>query len=289
MFGMLYYGKQLSYLWLTPLVQLFVAGLCFQSMVRIFLNPLNTALHKGVAYLTLILVDVLAVRAVFDQLEPDLARRVAAFCLIHLAASLSLTIAVTPWRESLWSWVWRFRGRRGRLLDSWIGSRTENSMALVTFSVIGVLGLGFLLIVPAGLAVGWEKVADGEAEWIGIAGLTVLLILTWGTVWQWCLLIMGRRGGGLFASLLTLTVVIPHMLGRYYQKDWLLAATPSAVYLNWVVPESPLAFGGRLPWIPLMAGYALLLVATWLDLHRRLGRAEKVVDHQLLEMGVLNA
>lgn len=286
MYGMLLYGKKVSYLWCAPIAELLVAGLCFQCMVRVFLNPLNPGLDKRLSYLVLVLIDLLGAGAVFDRLEPDLGQRGAAFCLVHLVTSLMLITAVTPWRESLSSWVWRFRGRRPRLLDSWMGARAENGMAIFTYCVIGILALFLFLVVPTGVSLGWDQVQQTRSEWVSSAALMVVLILACGTGWQWCQVIMGRSGGGVFTTLLALGVLAPHFLGRFYQEPWLLALTPSAYFVSWILPDSPLIVGPMQSIAPILLLYLLVFGLTRWDLSRRMRRAEQQVDDQLRQMGV---
>src|SRR5207245_4042120 len=107
------------------------------------INPLNPPFAKATAYLTLLVFDYLAGAVLFEPAGFGLAigPRAAAFWLGHLFVSLMLINNVTPWRESLQSWIWRLRGPSPRLLDLWLGARSENGLALLTFCLLGLVGL----------------------------------------------------------------------------------------------------------------------------------------------------
>jgi hypothetical protein len=273
------YGLELPFLIVTPLAQLGLAGLCFHIMVRRLINPLNTALSKSAAYLTLLVIDVLGAAAMYEStpLFP-LTRRCAIFCLVHLVAALWLSGTVTPWRESLQSWVWRFRGRRPWLRDLWLGERSENSIVLLTFAIQGILSLWLLVVLPGRPST--AELRPGEA----IPAMTItsaLLLVVFGTFQQWFLLLAGRAGWVAFLTLIVVLTIPLHLLGAYYQSPDILALTPSAHFADWLGgPAVP-----RLA--PLWFFYSLLLAAPWLAIHRRLRRMAKIVDQKLQGMGAL--
>jgi hypothetical protein len=197
-----FFGLQIPLLIVTPCGQLLVAWLVFQSMERGVINPLASAQSKRLAYLVCLATDVLIAGALFEPRIPGgvipigLARgpKLAGFCLAHLVVSLWLAFGVTPGREMLMSWIWRFRGKKGRLADLWLGERSWNSLALVTFALLGVISYGLLMVIPDGLVWGWAwSVAEIRAAWAAPL-IMVLLILSLGTFYQWCLAI-GSRGG----------------------------------------------------------------------------------------------
>src|SRR5439155_17013749 len=133
------------------------------TMVLRLINPLNPSLSKMLSYLTLLAVDVMTAAVLLEPTPFGLAiePRVTAFCLVHLLAGLLLMNCVTPWRASLESWVWRFRGRTPLLWDWWLGERSENGLVLITFSALGISCLVLLVLLPAGLQEGFADLRQG--------------------------------------------------------------------------------------------------------------------------------
>jgi hypothetical protein len=280
-----FYGIRVPFLLITPVAQLLLAFLCFHTMVRRLVNPLNTSQSKGLAYGTLIVVD-LVTAAVFCEPVPlglPLGARSAAFCLVHLMAGMSLTSSVTPWRESLRSWVWRFRGRSAWVRDLWLGERSENALALLTVCVVGVLGLLLFVLLPAGLQEGFQVVRQELTVPVTAILVTSLLTLSLGSLYQWLVFIAGPSGQGAFLTITAMLVGPVHLLGYYYRLDWLSALSPSAHFVDWFTGGAPLDV------VPLLVVYGLLLVLTRLSFYRRLDRLETLVDNRLHEMGVAKA
>jgi hypothetical protein len=277
------FGVPVSFLWIIPPAQLFVAFLSFHSMTRQLINSLNPSLSKGLAYATLALVDVVAAAVVFD-LGPgalDLAMRGAGFCLVHLAASLLLIMSTTPWRETLHSWVWRFRGRVPWLWDWWLGDRSNNGLTVLTFCAQGVLALGLLVVLPAVLADGPEPLRQSWPVLVSAMTTTVVLTLAFGALHQWFVLVGGRHGIPLMTLVLIMAVGLPVLLGRIEGLDWLIPLSPGAHFVEWF--GGPRATYNLLPMLGLYAGLAGL---AWLSVRGRLRRLEKVVDQKLERMGV---
>ena len=284
----LLYSVRVPFLPLTPVVQLLAAGLCFHSMVRRLVNPLDTPLGKSTAYFLLILIDVFAAGLLYQYLVPvtDVAHSIAVFCVIHLLASLGLILTVTPGRESLQSWVWRLRGRSSRLWALWVGERSENVLVLATFCAIGAVCLFVCLLLPAALRHGWPEMGRAAADSIAPAGLALLLTLSLGTAYQWFETFpLGRSSSGAFGTLVALAVAVPHLFGRYYQIREILALSPLAQFFQWTIDGS-INLKGTLPLWPVVALYGAVLVLTRLSLRSRLSRYEKAVDQKLQQMGV---
>ncbi len=282
-FAFPFYGGWLPLVAVTPILQLLAGYFCFHIMVRRLINPLNPPVSKGLAYIVLIVIDVLAAGVLFDPLagfapwralKPP--QRVAVFCLVHVVASLWMTTAVTPWKESLQSWVWRYRGRlhwtTDRFTDQWLGPRSENTLALVTFCLIGLAGLVLLVVLPAGGV--W---AD---EVLPPLLTMVMLILALGVSYQWALFAGGRGVGGALLVPLAILIVAPHILGAYYHFPLFLSLSVSAQFASWFGVPPPLEV-----W-PLLALYGLILIVMWLALRGALRQLTRVVDRKLEAMGV---
>ena len=90
---------------------------------------------------TLLFVVVLAAGIVWEGplLTNPVDQRLASFALAHVLVSLTMTLWITPLREVLLSWIWRFRGQRAWTADALWGNRTENTLAVVGFAVPRVL------------------------------------------------------------------------------------------------------------------------------------------------------
>jgi hypothetical protein len=275
-----FYGVQIPFLFVTPVSQLVLAYLFFHVMVRRFINPLNPQFSKATAYVTLIVVDLLAGAVLYDPAGMPLEKRVTGFCLAHLVVSLGLVTAVTPWRESLQSWIWRFRGRSPWLRDLWLGARTENVFALVTFCVIGLVGLALFVLLPAWFEVGAAAVERQAWRIFNVATGSTVLLLSLGTVYQWCVALAGQLGRGVLLTLAMLLILPPHLVGYYYDIGWLQALTPSAQFIAWADPVA------MWPLWPMLVLYGALLVLTWGSLRAYVARVEKMVDSKLQQMGV---
>jgi hypothetical protein len=278
------YGLQIPFLLVTPVLQLALAFLLFQVMARRILNPLNTSLGKPTAYAVLLGVDslVAGVLAEPTPLGMPIVRRCAVFCLSHLVLSYLLLGSITPSRDALSSWVWRFRGRSPWLRGLWLGDRTENGLALVTFCLMGGAGLCLFVLWPAAALEGSATVMAERVEVGSMLVVTALLVLSLGTVYQWFVSVAGRAGRGAFSTLVAILNAPFHIVGQYYHNDFLLALTPSAHFAAWLGGwPSP-----RL--VPLVIVYTLILVVTGALLRQRIRQAERVVDRKLEMMGVVS-
>jgi hypothetical protein len=252
-------------------------------MERRLVNPLDTAFNKRLAYGVLLLVDVLAA-AVISEPPPlgfTLDKRATIFCLIHLFAVFWLIECITPWKESVESWVWRFRGRSNRLLDSLVGERSENGAVLVAFAALGLLSLSLFVVLPDVIREGISNLMAHEWTVVPAALTMVLMILTWGTFSQWFVFVAGRNGKTLTLAIIVGLVVPLHVTGVYYQSDAILAMTPSAHFADWLMGTPHLNL------TPLFAVYGLMLILVWMSLRRGLAALTRSVDRKLERMGVV--
>ena len=129
-------------LYLTPVTQVLIGAIVLHSLTRRMISPVNVALDKLTTYAILTVVDVIAAGALCDPRTRlyTLEMTLGAFCLLHVIASLWLTFAITPGRECLRSWVWRFRGGHRRLPRRSSGGRAigKSSSALLVFYGMGI-------------------------------------------------------------------------------------------------------------------------------------------------------
>jgi hypothetical protein len=283
LFTMPFFQWRVPYLVLTPLVQLFVAFLCFECMARRLINPLNTVLPRGWAYVALILADVICAGAVYDPTEEGFMSIAAAFWLVHILVALEILTGTTAWKESLHSWVWRYRGRGRRWRDLLLGRRSENTAVLAAYCVIGLAVFLLGVVLPArNRHIVYPDVA-------AVAAVAIAALLFFGTVLQWTTFFAGRYGSGLMFGLVAILIVAPHLAGLYYENEWLLSVSLSAHFAAWLLPGS--AGSSRMVlhvWPVLTVLIALLALVTW-HFRRSLGRLEHSVDRYLERMQVPEA
>jgi hypothetical protein len=146
---------------------------------------------------------------------------------------------------------------------------------------IGILCLLLLVVLPAGLQEGFDQLRASGTVIASVAVTTTLLMLSLGTLHQWFAFIAGQSGRAVLVTILVIIILPLHLLGEYYQSEFLLALTPSAHFGRW--------FSGRpLPHLEYMLTvYAGILLWCWLSLRRRIGRLEKIIDRKLQIMGVV--
>jgi hypothetical protein len=280
-FGVPFFNGVLPAFLAVPIVQLLVAYLSFHVMERRLLNPLLPSYSKFMGFVLLLLVDAVTGAAIYFPPVPvfPLSYKVVLFCLIHLAASVWLMTAVTPWRETLESWVWRFRGRLSLPYDLLLGERSANSLILMVYGLMGVAGLWLFVLLPAALGGDGVVAPVLNLTWKALA-LTVLLILALGTVHQRAVLLVGRNGAVAFFLLGIILDLPPHMLGLYYQWDGLMAFSPSAHFLRWFRDPA-----NALPIAPVLVVYTVMFVLTWVSFRARMRRLIANVDLRLRLMG----
>lgn len=279
---LLFYGLRIPYLIVTPLAQLGVAWLCFHIMVRRLVNPQNPAMSRRAAYMIIAVFGILT-GGVFLEPPPlglALEERCGAFFLVYLLVSFWLIDGVTPWRESLQSWVWRFRKSTPRFVDLLLGERSENVVVLGVLTLAGTALLLLCVLLPFALQSGVAAIQASRLPILTMCAVTSLLLLSLGTVYQWFVFIGGRNGKGIFLSLVLILTVPFHIVGYYYQIQFMYAIAPSAHFVHW------LRGMGYLTPVPLLILYSLLFVLARISLTRRLHGLEAVVDRKLETMGV---
>lgn len=281
--GLPLFGVSVPYLLLTPVLQLLAAYLSFRIMERQLINPLNPHLSKKLAYGTLIFIDLLTAAQVYEpgQGIQSLAVKGGIFLLVHLLACLFLILSVTPTRDCLLSWVWRFRGRVPRWRDWWLGDRSENFLVLQTFCAIGLgMCIGFVIL-PAVANDGWEALEPSLWNLL-LAGVTALVLtLALGSFHQCCVLIGGRQANALMIGLLIMGCGLPPMLGQLKDLQWLTPLSPATHFVAWM--GGPAAAYNCLSMLGL---YALLLLLSRYLIDKRLSSLARVVDKKLRWMGV---
>src|SRR5207253_120293 len=123
-----------------------------------------------------------------------------------------------------------------------------------------------------------------EAAWHVIVPpvvATVFLILAFGAMHQCFVFVAGRSGTVTWLLCGTILLVLPLMVGRYYQLDFVQALSPSAQFVRWLAYPTE-----TLELTPLLLLYGLLLGVCWFALRRWMRLSEWVVDQKLRHMGV---
>lgn len=295
--GMPWFGGTVPFALLTPLAQLLIVAFFFSVMVRRLHNPLNTAMSKPVAYATLVLLDLLAVGMLYQPLLEghSPATYVAGVGLAHLLAALWLTVCVTPRRETLLSGIWRSQGRRSRRAQLWRGARTQNTAALATFCIIAFAAIASAVVVSL-IAPAAAQPRRATAE-LALAVLIVTLLVTFsvGILYQWMVLVADRSGAAMCITVVGTLMVVPLIVGEYYDHDLARAASPVSQFVQWlrvgtrtpVVAEGLVDAGAQpLSLAPLVLAYGALLIYAWASLRRRLGAHTRAIQHRLGQMGV---
>jgi hypothetical protein len=280
-----FFGLELPLLLATPVFQLLLAAYIFQRRVRQLINPLNPTVSKRMGYLSLAVVDVITAAVLFEPVPAGLVieQRVTAFFLTHVIASLLLVTGMAPWRESLQSWIWRYRNRSSWLRGALLGERSEISLALAVFALLGVVGTGVLVLLPFGLSEGWGTARNHLPEIVrNLVGGTVVLFAL-GMLYQWCVAIAGRSGYGVFMTGTLLLLIPLHVVGYNYGLPMLLSLTASAQFASWLGELPPL------PLWPILLLYGGIFLFAETAVQRQVKLWQRVVHQKLKQMGVAQA
>ncbi len=151
-YRMEFFGREIPFFVLTPLMQLAMVALIIHAMMRRLVNPSRTILSRRLAYLLLFVCDLIVGGVFYEGVPPNglgLPAKTAAFWLVHMIFGLLLITMVTPSRDTLWTWLWRFRGQRTWVGDSSLGERSVNTLVLVIMAGLGLIDYFAMLVVPA--------------------------------------------------------------------------------------------------------------------------------------------
>ena len=132
---------------------------------------------------------------------------------------------------------------------------------------------------------------------VHVAGLTVLLILVYGVVYQYFVFKFGKKGASAFTGFAFVFVFVPLMIAGmlksmtplnqgFVERDpvaeWLLSITPAAHFGNWLGRSDE-----KLHLAPVIMLYVAFLLCFWVVLRRSLHQLEMEVDGKLATMGVV--
>ena len=269
------------YLLVAPIAQIGLAALAFEAAARRLTFPRNPPVSKRRALALLLAFDVLAAGVVWDgsRLPTPADQRMGSFLLAHVLVGIVITLWITPQREVLVSWIWRFRGQKPWLPDVLWGNRTENTLAVLAFALCGPLVAGLLVWWPAE-AQGPSGVRSAGQIWASV-GSASLTLAAWGWTYQYFLLAAGRHGRIPYLMLLMLVLVAPWVAGVYFHVPAITALSPVAVFADWVDSGAP-----SLPMAPLAVESALLAALARFGTRTRLARHVAVVERKLQTMAV---
>lgn len=275
---------------LMPILMIVLTFFVLHVMIRTLESPFNPPVSKATAYVLLLMFDAVAGATIALFLPASVGPRLAvsgvgpklvAFWSCHLMASAYVISGVTPWREALRTWVWRYRGRVPFWRDAWFGNRSPNRYAVFVDVALGLLTYAAVFL-PILYVIEGEKAMRGnvEALW-GAPLLATVLILAYGAVFQWNSLIFGRSGNGIIV-LFVACLVAPYYIGLIEDVGWLTYVSPIPHFTQWFAERPGEVEMLLIPLAPL-GGLQFLAESSFAARMRYLGR---VVDRKLQTMGV---
>lgn len=277
-----FFEMKIPFLLATPVAQVVLLALIFVHMDRRLTSVVNTPLGKPTAYGVLAAFDILFAAVLFDSApaQPELAYVTLRFWFGHVLMATFLIFCVTPPRELLMSWIWRWRGQRSLAHDLWLRDRTENILVLVTSCGIGLLTWSLLVAAPLFLVEDRDAIKADDRNVCHMVVLTCVLTLSLGTMYQSCLAVFGTVGASL---LLTIGIfdVSALIAPLYVPAPWLKDFSIIAHVITWRSSAEP-----ELSLWPLLFFYLALFVAFRLLLRRALRIATAQVNGKLTAMGV---
>jgi len=292
-----FWSVAIPYLWIAPLAQLALAAIVFQAVARRLASPAAAPLSKPQLYVLLLVIDFIAAGLIFDPtpLAPMFEIVTARFFLTHLLVSLTLINWVTPIREVLKSWIWRYRGHKPWLLDTCWGERSENTGVVFAAGLIGLFSYVTMVWLPLLIRgqVGPQSLLDPTV--VTIAASTMLLLAAGAVTYQWFVVAAGKAGKTVFWFFGALLVLFPAFVGLYFgqvapellgqkfpgEARLAYSFSPLPHYAAWLSDprEARLA-------APLWVTYGLILLGSWYFLRRRITRLARIVNGKLALMGV---
>jgi hypothetical protein len=164
---------------------------------------------------------------------------------------------------------------------------------------MGLVNLGLLIVLPA-VWTEWTElpspspvVGDGGAtgfglpELIAAALLTAVLILAFGTIHQWLLLVVGRVAAPITFVLAAMAVFIPLTGSFRKQTEWLMSFSPAMHYAHWLTIDTPRGPKPAFSFLVVTILYLLVFMIFWYLLRTRMAKLEAWVDYKLRSMGAL--
>jgi hypothetical protein len=277
-----FFDLRIPFILVTSISQLALTCLIIHGMIRRMVNPLRIAISRRLAYLLLIIVDLL-VAGVFFEVPPfglGFYARSAAFWIVHIFISHFLVTLVTPGRETLWNWLWRFRGKTGIVNDLAVGERSVNTLAVVIFACIGVIDFFGMVVAPARLHFTPEEMSAFIPNATRMALLCFVLTCMYGSLYQWIVIAFNRTGRGFFISIVLLLILPADLIGRYYHIEQLVSLTPVCHF------EASFKDRPSTNYAPVVIAYAIMALVALYWTYRRQTAMGRVVVNKLRKMDI---
>ena len=207
------WGLEIPSLVAAPIVQLAIAAWIVAAMSRRLRNTLDPPLKRSRVYGATLAVDLVAAGVCYAEYldGTPLAEGVYRFCLAHLVASLMMTLAGTPSRDAVSSWMWRRRGRVPAWPERLWGDR---SPALAMYAVQALIGVVVFLIaawLPASVNRGPLRPTD-VAEILPPLLATGAFAVALATVFQTLVAVASKSGRGLAVFLIAMITILPPII-----------------------------------------------------------------------------
>jgi hypothetical protein len=289
-----FFSVPIPVLILSPIAHLALAWFILNIMARRLENTENTPLSKRLSYLFIILADLLLVGVLqsggksgpLGAAGVPLRIQAAIFLGIHVILSFVAVGAVTPKKETLLSWVWRFRGLRPVVVDALLHDRTLNTFPILMFILSGVGGLVLLLATGEG-SVSPEFLLQAAA-------LAAATIFFWGLLYQWFVLVSSKYGPSFFFLFMVMATGVPMMAGMILANttggspalaSLVLHLTPVAQVPVWLSDDAPNWLKVVSP-LPITICYLMLGIGLLFAAYGRVARMVQRVDRTKGEMGI---
>ena len=122
---------------------------------------------------------------------------------------------------------------------------------------------------------------------IAALSLTAVLILAFGTIHQWLLLIAGRAGSPITFVLAALAVFVPLAGSFQKQTEWTMSFSPAMHYAHWLTIDTPRGPKPAFSFLVLVILYLVVFMLFWYLLRARMRKLEAWVDYKLRTMDAL--
>lgn len=288
------FAANVPYLLVTPLSQILIAFVCIQAMARRMASNSCLGLSRPTAFGLLAATDLVTAGILFEDVsDAYVDQAIATFALAHLIASILLILLITPTRDALISWLWRFRGKRPLVIDQLFGDRSPNSVAVAFLLVIGILGLAAFLLIPALATDRIRRLPDPATVMIPATVLVAVITVCFGAIQQMVACLTARGAtmagvgtvavlvvvnlGALFAGILAESKLIVSLCVPLHFVDWM---TPNVHRRTDFDPTTDLSL-----W-PSVVAYAFLAAACFAWRRRWLASTAEEVNSKLERMGV---
>ena len=138
-----------------------------------------------------------------------------------------------------------------------------------------------MVLLPAIWTDGSGTVTPAMPQLIPMAVVFTLLLLTWGTIHQWFVLIGGRTAGTFSIILFIMATTIPAAGAFKKESEWIVSFSPARHFGYWMGASEP-AFS----YLVLVALYGAVFFIFWHLLRKRMRHLETWIDMKLRLMGV---